>query len=146
MGLSFTTAASPRQRSYSRVRVPRNSWPHFIASDSRLLQHAGPGPCIYISQEQGGSVGSLGTGFPFSRLLRLAGIRRRYSTPQLTNCEWVTLDSTPPLFEFLIVFALQAEKVEAYILTSTKFYILKFVWLLLQAIWTDNWSNTLLFD
>jgi hypothetical protein len=29
MGLSFTIAAGSRQRSYSRVRVPRYSWPHF---------------------------------------------------------------------------------------------------------------------
>jgi hypothetical protein len=32
-GLSFTSAAGPRQRSYSRVRVP---WPYFTVSDSRL--------------------------------------------------------------------------------------------------------------
>jgi hypothetical protein len=35
-GLSFTTAAGPRQCSHSQVRVPRNSWPYFTASDSRL--------------------------------------------------------------------------------------------------------------
>jgi hypothetical protein len=29
MGLSFTVAADPRQRSHSQVRVPRDSWPHF---------------------------------------------------------------------------------------------------------------------
>jgi hypothetical protein len=28
-GLSFTTAAGPRQRSHSRARVPWDSWPHF---------------------------------------------------------------------------------------------------------------------
>jgi hypothetical protein len=28
MGLSFKIAAGPRQRSHSRVRVPRDSWPH----------------------------------------------------------------------------------------------------------------------
>jgi hypothetical protein len=37
------------------------------------------GPCIYIPQEQGGPVISLGTGFPFRRLLRLAGLRWRCS-------------------------------------------------------------------
>jgi hypothetical protein len=36
MGLSFTIAAGPRQRSYSQVRVPRDSWPYFTVSDSRL--------------------------------------------------------------------------------------------------------------
>jgi hypothetical protein len=35
--LSFTTAADPRQRSHSRVRVPWNSRPYFTVSDSRLL-------------------------------------------------------------------------------------------------------------
>jgi hypothetical protein len=34
MGLSFTTAAGPRQRSHSRV--PRDSRPYFTVSDSRL--------------------------------------------------------------------------------------------------------------
>jgi hypothetical protein len=34
-GLSFTTAASPRQSSHFRVRVPWDSWP-YIVSDSRL--------------------------------------------------------------------------------------------------------------
>jgi hypothetical protein len=36
MGLSFTIAAGPRQRSHSQVRIPRDSWPHFTVSDSRL--------------------------------------------------------------------------------------------------------------
>jgi hypothetical protein len=35
-GLSFTTAAGPRQRSHSRVRVPWDSQPYFTVSDSRL--------------------------------------------------------------------------------------------------------------
>jgi hypothetical protein len=34
-GLSLTIAAGPRQRSHSRVRVPRDSWPYFTVSDSR---------------------------------------------------------------------------------------------------------------
>jgi hypothetical protein len=40
----------------------------------------GPGPHIYISQEGDVPVIPPGTGFPFLRLLRLAGIRWRYST------------------------------------------------------------------
>jgi hypothetical protein len=36
MGLPFTIAAGPRQRSHSRVRVPWDSRPYFTASDSRL--------------------------------------------------------------------------------------------------------------
>jgi hypothetical protein len=35
-GLSFTTAAGPRQRSHFRVRVPWDSWPYFTVSDSRF--------------------------------------------------------------------------------------------------------------
>jgi hypothetical protein len=35
-GLSFTIAASARQRSHSRVRVPWDSQPYFTLSDSRL--------------------------------------------------------------------------------------------------------------
>jgi hypothetical protein len=40
-----------------------------------------PGSRIYIPQEQGGPVIPPGTGFPFCRLLRLAGQRWRYSNP-----------------------------------------------------------------
>jgi hypothetical protein len=39
----------------------------------RLPQPGGPGSRIYIPQEQGGPVIPPGTGFPFCRLLRLAG-------------------------------------------------------------------------
>jgi hypothetical protein len=80
----FTTGASPRQGSHSRVRVPRDSWPHFTVSDSTVPQPGGPGPRIYIPKEQGSPVIPPGTGFPFRRLLRLAGIRWRYPNwPQL---------------------------------------------------------------
>jgi hypothetical protein len=54
MGLSFTIAAGPRQRGHSQVCIPRDSWPHFTVSDSRLPQPGRPGPYIYIRQEQGG--------------------------------------------------------------------------------------------
>jgi hypothetical protein len=52
-GLSFTLAAGPRQRSHSRVWVPRDSWLYFTVSDSRLPQPGGPGPCIYVPQALG---------------------------------------------------------------------------------------------
>jgi hypothetical protein len=55
-GLPFTIAVGPRQRSHSRVRVPGDSWPYIIVSDSRLSQPGGPGPRIYIPQEQGDPV------------------------------------------------------------------------------------------
>jgi hypothetical protein len=56
MGMSFTIAAGPRQRSHSWVRVPWDSFPHFTLSDSRLPQPAGPGPSSFIPQEEGGPV------------------------------------------------------------------------------------------
>jgi hypothetical protein len=52
--VSFTIAAGPWQRSHFRFRVSWDSWPYFTVSDSRLI---------------------------FRRLLQLAGLRRRYSTP-----------------------------------------------------------------
>jgi hypothetical protein len=70
-----------RQRSHSQVRVPRNSWPHFTFSDSRLLPTwRTRSPYLYPP----------GTGWPgytprhwllFRRLLRLAGLRWKYWTP-----------------------------------------------------------------
>jgi hypothetical protein len=81
MGIPFTIAAGPRQRIHSWDRVPRDSWPYFAVSDSRLPQSRGPGPRIYIPQEQDGPVIAPGTGFPFHRLLRLAGVRWKYLTP-----------------------------------------------------------------
>jgi hypothetical protein len=50
-------------------------------SDSRLPKPGGPSPRIYIPQEEDGPVIPPGTGFPFRRILRLAGLRWRYSTP-----------------------------------------------------------------
>jgi hypothetical protein len=80
-GLPFIIAAGPRQRILSWVRVQRDSWPYFIVSDSRLPQPEGTGPRIYIPQEQGGPVLPPGIGFPFRRLLRLAGLWWRYLNP-----------------------------------------------------------------
>jgi hypothetical protein len=81
MGLSFTIAAGPRHRSFYQVIVPRNSWSYFIVSDSRLPQPRSPSPRIYIPPENGGPVIPPDTGFPFHCLLRLAGLRWRYSNP-----------------------------------------------------------------
>jgi hypothetical protein len=54
-GLPFTIAAGPRHRSHSCVRVPRDSWPYFTLSDSRVPQPGRPGHHIY---------GPLGSGWP----------------------------------------------------------------------------------
>jgi hypothetical protein len=60
----------------------RETQDHILLSPFlRLPQRRGPGPRIYIPQEQGGPDIPPGTGFPFRRLLRLAGIRWRYSIP-----------------------------------------------------------------
>jgi hypothetical protein len=61
-GLPFTITAGSRQRSHSLVIVQRDSWPYFTVSDSRLPQTGGPGPHIYIPQEQGVPVLPPGTG------------------------------------------------------------------------------------
>jgi hypothetical protein len=47
----------------------------------RLPDPGEPGPRIYIPLEQGGLDIPPGTGFPFCRLLRLTGLRWRYSIP-----------------------------------------------------------------
>jgi hypothetical protein len=74
MGLYFTVqlllglarALTLRLKSY---RTPG----HILLSNLRLPQPGGPGPRIYIPQEQDGPAIPLGTEFPFCRLLRLAG-------------------------------------------------------------------------
>jgi hypothetical protein len=59
---------------------PRGTKDHILLSQFlRLPQPGGPGPCIYIPQEQGGPDIPPGTGFHFRRLLRLTGLWWRYS-------------------------------------------------------------------
>jgi hypothetical protein len=66
MGLSITIVTGPRQRSHSRVRIPAGLVIIIIiVSDSRLVQPEGPGPRIYIAQEQGCPVITPGTGSLF---------------------------------------------------------------------------------
>jgi hypothetical protein len=59
----------------------RGTQDHILLFHLRLPQPGGPGPRIYIPQEQGGPYIPSGTGFPFRRLLRLAGLRRSYTIP-----------------------------------------------------------------
>jgi hypothetical protein len=63
------------------------------------LQPGGPGPCSYVPQWQGGPVITPGTGFPFRCLLRLAGLRWRYSNPppRGENVRMVSQTSILPL-------------------------------------------------
>jgi hypothetical protein len=61
---------------------PRGTQTHILLSQFlRLPQPRGPGPRNYIPQEQGGPDIPPGIWFPFRRLLRLAGLRWRYSVP-----------------------------------------------------------------
>jgi hypothetical protein len=76
MGLSFTIADGPRQHCHSQVRIPLDPRPHISVPDSRLPQSGGPGSRIYIPQ-----VTPPVAGLPFRRLVRLAGLRWRYSIP-----------------------------------------------------------------
>jgi hypothetical protein len=55
--------------------------PDFTVLDSRIPHPGSPGPRIYIPKEESGPAISPGTGFPFDLLLRLAGLRWKYSTP-----------------------------------------------------------------
>jgi hypothetical protein len=69
----------------------RRTHDHILLSHLRLPQPGGPGPCIYIPQEQGSPVILPGTGFHFRRLLRLAG---KYSNPPAHRklsllCSWL---------------------------------------------------------
>jgi hypothetical protein len=59
-------------------QVPRGSWPYFTVSDSRLPQHGGPGPHIYIPHKQGGPVIAPSTGLSFRyKDLKLMQIREK---------------------------------------------------------------------
>jgi hypothetical protein len=62
--LQLTIAAGPRQSIYSWVLVARDWWPYFTLSDSRLPKPGGPGPHIYIPQEQSSPVIPPGIGCP----------------------------------------------------------------------------------
>jgi hypothetical protein len=81
MGLSFTIAVGPRQRSHSRVRVPWDSWLYFTVSESHWSQ----------------SQSYLTTG----GLLPISSSHRRTSAPYRTSDR--TAQKTPFLTNFSIV-------------------------------------------
>jgi hypothetical protein len=80
MGLLFTIAAG-FAGAVIVTSESRGTRDHILISDSRFHQPGGPGPRIYIPPELFGPVIPPGTGFLFQRLLRLARLRWRYSTP-----------------------------------------------------------------
>jgi hypothetical protein len=83
MDLSFTTAAGLAS-AVILGSESREDHDRILLSEIRdSPKPGGPGPHIYIPKEQGGQVIPPGTAFPFRRLLRLAGLRCRYSTPPL---------------------------------------------------------------
>jgi hypothetical protein len=61
---------------------------HILLSHFRLPQPGGPGSRIYIPREQGVPVIPPGTGFPFRRLLRVAGLQWRNSNPPPHGFVW----------------------------------------------------------
>jgi hypothetical protein len=89
MGLSFKIAAVPRQHSHSQVWAPRDSWPHFTVSDSRLSQPGGPGPLIYVPRDRVARLYSQALGFLFvtsySSQGYIGGIRPRLITGHLSE-------------------------------------------------------------
>jgi hypothetical protein len=60
----------------------RRTHDHILSPNLTVPKPGGPGSRIYIPQEQRGPVIPPGTGFPFRRILRLAGLRWRYSNPR----------------------------------------------------------------
>jgi hypothetical protein len=72
MHLSFTTDAGPRQHILGSES--RGTHDHILLC-LRLPQPGGPGPHIYIPQEQDSPVIPLGTGFPSRHLIQLAGLQ-----------------------------------------------------------------------
>jgi hypothetical protein len=65
----------------SDIVLLTGSLPNFTVSDLRLAQPGGPGPCIYIPQEEGAPVLPPGTGFPFGYLLRLRTMVEVFDPP-----------------------------------------------------------------
>jgi hypothetical protein len=66
MGLSFTLQLLlGLARAVTLGSMSRRTQGHILLSHLRLPQPGGPGPHIYISQEQGGPVIPPGTKFPF---------------------------------------------------------------------------------
>jgi hypothetical protein len=122
---------------------PARLWPYFTVSVSRLSQPGGPGPRIYIPQEQGGTYVPPDTGFPFRRLLRLAALRWRYSTPpprgvlpspcseSKSHCDWRSVSQSVSL------------GVETHLGLMTRYLLLSDSYGLVfvgRPLWREDWS------
>jgi hypothetical protein len=89
MGLPFTIAAGSRQISHFRVRV-RGTHDHILLSQIRDSPNLEGHVPIFISpRNRVDQLYSPGTGFPFRRLLRLAGLRWSYSNPPPHGSHWL---------------------------------------------------------
>jgi hypothetical protein len=80
----------------------RGTQSYFTVSDSKLPQPRGSGLRIYVPQEQGDPVITPSTEFPLCCLLRLAGLRWRYSNPllrqrQYQSQSYFTTGGLPPI-------------------------------------------------
>jgi hypothetical protein len=84
-GLSFTYAASPRQRSNSRIHVPRDSWPYVSLSGSRPPSNLEGQVSVFVSLGNRVTT-SPGTGFPFRRHVWFRKATVRYSNPPPGAC------------------------------------------------------------
>jgi hypothetical protein len=115
-----TIASGPCQNSHSRVRVPQNSG-HILLSHLRLSQPGGPGPRIYIPQEQGRPVTPPGTEFPVCRLLLLL---RSYSNPpphgQLCIQGLSVKPSSATNVQGVFIYTLLSQHVSAYLMAILK--------------------------
>jgi hypothetical protein len=82
--------------SLTRERVCRPSPAQSLSvpSPEGLPQSRGPGPRIYVPQEQSGPVIPPGTEFSLHRLLQLAVLWWKYSNPPPHGLMW-TLETTP---------------------------------------------------
>jgi hypothetical protein len=73
------TRSKPPVASGNKMAKSCRTHDHILLSHLRPLQCGGPGPHIYIPQEESGPVIPSGTGFLFHNILRLAGLWWGYS-------------------------------------------------------------------
>jgi hypothetical protein len=114
--------ASPAQ-SFSGLS-PTGFMTTFYSLRFETPQPGGPGPYIYIPQEQGGLVIPPGTGLHFQHLLRHTGLWWRYSTqpphgttklgwcPCYVTSEWTQQKTPPPRILLLLSCQLPSDRLD----------------------------------